>query len=117
MELVEVEILTTAITAQYGTLSQGTILRTSSAFAKHLVDEAGAAQYVKKDAKPAADADGTGTGTGIDAGAGSAAAKPSDGLKVEELKAALEAKGIAIPDGVTKKADLAALLDGQKGAE
>lgn len=123
MEIVEVEILTTAITAQYGTLSQGTILRTSSAFAKHLVDEAGAAKYVKKDAKPAADADGTGTGTGADAGAGGAGAgggataKPSDGLKVEELKAALEAKGIAIPDGVTKKADLAALLDGQKGTE
>ncbi|MDN8612790.1 hypothetical protein [Variovorax ginsengisoli] len=40
-----------------------------------------------------------------------AEAKPSDGLKVEEIKAELEAKGIAIPDGVTKKADLAALLD------
>jgi hypothetical protein len=38
--------------------------------------------------------------------------KPSDGLKVEEIRAALEEKGIAIPDGVTKKADLAALLDG-----
>lgn len=37
--------------------------------------------------------------------------KPSDGLKVEEIKAALEAKGIAIPEGVTLKADLAALLD------
>lgn len=38
-------------------------------------------------------------------------AKPSDGLKVEEIKAALAAKGIDIPDGVTLKADLAALLD------
>lgn len=36
--------------------------------------------------------------------------KPSDGLKVEELKAALEAKGIAIPEGA-KKPDLQALLD------
>lgn len=116
MEIVEVEILTTAITAQYGTLSQGTILRTSPAFAKHLVDEAGAAKYVKKDAKPAADA-GPGAGVGGAGAGGGAAAKPSDGLKVEELKAALEAKGIAIPDGVTKKADLAALLDGQKGDE
>lgn len=42
--------------------------------------------------------------------------KPSDGLKVEELKTALEAKGIAIPDGVTKKADLAALLDSAPAA-
>lgn len=39
-----------------------------------------------------------------------AGGKPSDGLKVEELKAALEAKGIAIPEGA-KKADLAELLD------
>lgn len=36
--------------------------------------------------------------------------KPSDGLKVEELRAALEAKGIEIPEGA-KKADLQALLD------
>jgi hypothetical protein len=32
-------------------------------------------------------------------------------LTVEEIKAALVAKNIAIPDGVTKKADLQALLD------
>ena len=38
-------------------------------------------------------------------------AKPSEGLKVAELKAALAEKGIEIPDGVTLKADLAALLD------
>lgn len=37
--------------------------------------------------------------------------KPSEGLDVKEIKAALEAKGITIPEGVTKKADLAALLD------
>lgn len=37
--------------------------------------------------------------------------KPSDGLNVDQLKAALTAKGIAIPEGA-KKADLAALLDG-----
>lgn len=39
-----------------------------------------------------------------------ASSKPSDGLRVEELKAALEAKGISIPEGA-KKADLAELLD------
>ncbi len=38
------------------------------------------------------------------------AKKPSDGLNVEELRAALTAKGIAIPDGA-KKPDLQALLD------
>lgn len=43
--------------------------------------------------------------------AGESSGKPSDGLKVDELKAALAAKGIDIPDGVTLKADLAKLLD------
>ena len=33
-------------TAQYGTLSEGTLLRTNEAFAKHLVEEAFAAEYV-----------------------------------------------------------------------
>lgn len=37
--------------------------------------------------------------------------KPSDGLKVEEIKAELEKRKIAIPEGVTLKADLARLLD------
>lgn len=37
-------------------------------------------------------------------------ARPSDGLTVAELKEALEAKGVAIPEGALK-ADLAALLD------
>jgi len=39
--------------------------------------------------------------------------KPSEGLKVEDLKAALVAKGVTIPENVTLKADLAALLDAQ----
>ncbi|SIR00007.1 hypothetical protein [Pseudacidovorax sp. RU35E] len=38
-------------------------------------------------------------------------AKPSDGLTVAEIKEALAAREIAIPDGVTLKADLAAMLD------
>ncbi|WP_447775643.1 hypothetical protein [Variovorax boronicumulans] len=36
----------------------------------------------------------------------------SDGLTVDEIKAALAEKSIAIPEGVTRKAELAALLDG-----
>lgn len=39
--------------------------------------------------------------------------KPSAGLKVDELKAALTAKGLAIPEGA-KKDELAALLDGEQ---
>lgn len=48
----------------------------------------------------------------IDAATGGGGGKPSDGLKVEEIKAALAAKGVQVPEGVTLKADLAALLDG-----
>lgn len=47
MEQVEVEITGQAITARYGTLSAGDILRTDKEFAKHLVDDCGAAKYVK----------------------------------------------------------------------
>lgn len=59
MEQVEVEILTQAVTARYGTLKTGDILRVDAAFAKHLVEDAGAAKYVepratKADAAPAA---------------------------------------------------------------
>lgn len=46
MEQVRVRIKTTVITAQYGTLETGTELRTSPAFAKHLVEEAMAAEYI-----------------------------------------------------------------------
>lgn len=38
---------------------------------------------------------------------------PSHGLTVEQVKEALTAKGVEIPEGVTLKADLAALLDEQ----
>lgn len=40
-------------------------------------------------------------------------AKPSHGLTIPQIKKALAAREIAIPDGITLKADLAALLDTQ----
>lgn len=45
MELIEVEITSQAITAQYGTLMAGDVLRTDAEFAKHLVEDCGAAKY------------------------------------------------------------------------
>lgn len=45
MEQVEVEITGQAITARYGTLNTGDILRTDAAFAKHLVEDCSAAKY------------------------------------------------------------------------
>ena len=54
MEQVQIRITSTVITAPYGTLMPGTILRTSPAYAKHLVEEAFAAKYM---AEPAASAE------------------------------------------------------------
>ena len=53
--MVEVEILGCVMTAQYGTLSTGDILRTSAEFAAHLVDDCAAAKYTK--AKPPVEVD------------------------------------------------------------
>lgn len=47
-ELVQVKIKGIVTTSKYGTLTSGDILRTDAAFAKHLVDECGAAEYVTK---------------------------------------------------------------------
>jgi len=105
MELVEVEILTQTITQRYGALSQGDILRTDAAFARHLVKDAYAAKYVdSKDDVDAAPAEEP------------VVRKASEGLTVTELKAALEAKSIPIPDGA-KKQDLADLLDAAPAEE
>ena len=46
MQLVEVKITSTVVTAPYGTLTSGTILRTCPAYAKHLIEEAFAASYL-----------------------------------------------------------------------
>lgn len=46
MQLVEVKITGQAITAKYGTLNSGDILRTDAAFARHLVKDCSAAEYV-----------------------------------------------------------------------
>lgn len=53
MELVEVEITGMAITARYGTLKTGDVLRTDAVFAKHLVDYCNAAKYPEKQAAEA----------------------------------------------------------------
>ncbi len=45
MEMVEVEITGMAITARYGTLQTGAILRTDADYAAHLVNDCGAAKY------------------------------------------------------------------------
>ena len=46
MDLVKVKIKGTVMTSQYGTLSDGSILATDAAFAKHLVEDCGAAEYL-----------------------------------------------------------------------
>lgn len=46
MDNVEVKIKGMVITSRYGTLQSGTLLRTDAAFARHLVHECNAAEYV-----------------------------------------------------------------------
>ncbi len=48
-ELVRVKIKGMVITAQYGTLTSGQILRTSREFAQHLVEQCNAAEYMDVD--------------------------------------------------------------------
>ena len=52
MPQVEIEITGQAITARYGTLNTGDILRTDADFARHLVEDCSAAKYTQP--KPAA---------------------------------------------------------------
>jgi hypothetical protein len=57
--MTEVEILGIVVTHQYGTLNTGDVLRTDPAFARHLVEDCGAAKYraqsEEASAEPAAD--------------------------------------------------------------
>lgn len=46
MESVKVKVIRTTVTAMYGTLSEGDILVTSAEFAKHLVEDCNAAEYL-----------------------------------------------------------------------
>lgn len=84
----------------FGAFAAGDQMRVGEDMARHLVDNVRCAVrgQVKTHELQAAET--------------APAGKPSDGLNVAELKEALAAKGINVPEGVTKKADLAALLDG-----
>ncbi len=55
MDLVRVKIKGIVVTPQYGTLSPGDELRTDPTFARHLVEDCNAAEYL--DASPAASTD------------------------------------------------------------
>lgn len=55
MSQVEVEITGQAITARYGTLNTGDILRTDAEFARHLVEDCSAAKYTKPKVNPVVD--------------------------------------------------------------
>ena len=75
----------------------GTTVRMDSSRGQHFIDIGAAEQVKEGQSEPAA----TPTTTEV--------VKPSEGLKVDELKAALTAKGISFP-AAANKADLIALL-------
>jgi hypothetical protein len=70
-----------------------------------------AAAQTRRDAVRLGAGEGAGGNGDGDADQDKGGAKPSEGLTVAEIKEALAAKKVDIPDGVTLKADLAALLD------
>lgn len=55
MELVKVKITKTVITARYGALSPGDMLNTDLLFAKHLVDDCRAAEFLAQPEKSSDD--------------------------------------------------------------
>lgn len=135
-----VRFITFGSNAAFGAFQPGDIMRVSPELAKHLVDDLGCAERVDAADKVQLREDGPTIAEFLAAGyqasnyppkgyasrstaeeiaaavAAQPKAKPSDGLKVDELKAALAAKNIEIPEGVRLKEDLAALLDGAEPA-
>lgn len=53
MNLVQLRIKRTIDTSRYGAMSSGDILRTDAAYARHLVEDLGAAEYAKTATTPA----------------------------------------------------------------
>ena len=46
MQLTQLRITRTVVTSRYGALAPGDLLRTDAAFARHLVEDCAAAQYI-----------------------------------------------------------------------
>lgn len=46
MQIVQVKILKTIVSSQYGALSYGDVLRCGAAYARHLVEDLAAAKYL-----------------------------------------------------------------------
>lgn len=46
MELTHLRITRTVVTPRYGSMAPGDLLRTDAAFARHLVEDCAAAQYI-----------------------------------------------------------------------
>ena len=51
--MVQIKIKTTVISAQYGAMTRGDLLRCSAEYARHLVEELNAAEYLEAPAIPA----------------------------------------------------------------
>ncbi len=52
MQLVQLKILKTIVSSQYGALSYGDVLRCGEAYARHLVEDLAAAKYLTAHAAP-----------------------------------------------------------------
>lgn len=115
MSVVQVEILTTTHTSQYGTLTQGDKLRTSAAFAAHLVDDCGAAKYVNDDVPAAPEV----AAAEAQPAAAPRKPKPAPRKPVEASEPAVPVADVAggTPSGSAEPADDAGAQDGAPAAE
>lgn len=94
-----IKFITSGSNAAVGGFGPGDFATVSDDLAAHLVDDARVAKYADAAKETARTPDKL----------------PSTGLTVDQLKAALEQRGIAIPAGALK-ADLAKLLDDSEPA-
>lgn len=100
MQQVEVEILALTITAQYGTLQPGDILRTSADFARHLVEDCMAAKFAVTPLPGVAVHLNVQTSAQIEDSTGAPPAKPAAKSKGKPKGAKIEADtASAVPEG------------------
>lgn len=105
--------ITSAVGIDGEIIRPGALVEVSESEAKNLLHRGKAVVATEADGAPAQDAGDGDQGDGGTGGTGGSTAKASDGLNVDQLKAALTARNVTIPDTCKKKADLAALLDAQ----
>ena len=113
MEQVQIEILTQTITAQYGTLEAGVTLRTTAAFAKHLVEDCMAAKYARPSSEKTTTAKAEGPAVQTSAQTVVAPASLSGGVGIDSAAASMQDVQTSAQDAGTARAASATAASGK----